>query len=122
MRHNDVVESLAERAYREAHWPNGEQREYFDHDRHERDVNTHETQHQITVQHVNTRVLSGILVLQVDGVQHVLDERAEDIGIFIDEQDERCEKKIITLTQLVGMEAHCEPNLPSYTEQLFFES
>ena len=74
--------------------------------------------HQITVQHVNTRVLRGILVLQVDGVQHVLDERAEDI----DEQDDVLRKKMITLTQLVGMEAHCEPNLPSYTEQLFFES
>ncbi len=89
MRHDDVVESLAERAYREVYGPNGEQRElvYFDHDRHERDVNTHETQHQITVQHVNTRVLPGILVLQVDGVQHVLDERDEDIGILMNKMN-----------------------------------
>ena len=82
-RHDHVVKGFLERTQRQVHGPNSEQRERVDlnHQRHECEVenDTGEAEHQIAIEHKDALVLPGILVLQVNGMQKVLEERAEHV-------------------------------------------
>ena len=90
---NNVVKCFLEGSHGEVHWAYSEQRQGVDtdHDDEEEDVEQHfdKTNKELCVEHEDGFVLPGVLTVQVNGVEDVLDEGVDDDG----EQDGVLEAK-----------------------------